>query len=254
MNFKDLFSGHAEDYAKFRPHYPKELFEYLSSISLRHDRVWDCGTGNGQAAVELAAFFREVIATDPSEKQLSSAQPHSGVIYRQASAEVSDLESASVDLVTVAQAFHWFKHAEFYEELKRVARPDAHLAIWSYNLCKVTPEVEKLMLHLYDDVLGDQYWEPERKHVEKDYRSIPNPFDELPARAFEMKADWSLDHLVGYMGTWSALQKYVRQNGSNPLEALYEPFKTAWEMRKRARFAGPCQCGCSVCSITEIVQ
>lgn len=228
MNFKDLFSGHAEDYAKFRPHYPKELFEYLSSISLRHDRVWDCGTGNGQAAVELAAFFREVIATDPSEKQLSSAQPHSGVIYRQASAEVSDLESASVDLVTVAQAFHWFKHAEFYEELKRVARPDAHLAIWSYNLCKVTPEVEKLMLHLYDDVLGDQYWEPERKHVEKDYRSIPNPFDELPARAFEMKADWSLDHLVGYMGTWSALQKYVRQNGSNPLEALYEPFKTAW--------------------------
>jgi ubiquinone/menaquinone biosynthesis C-methylase UbiE len=239
MTFKDLFSGHAQDYAKFRPLYPRALFEYLAQLSPRRERVWDCGTGNGQAALALADFFQEVIATDPSDKQLAAAAARPNVRYIRCSAEKSELASSSADLITVAQAFHWFKHAEFFEEVKRVARPDAHLAIWSYDLCKVSPEFDEAIRVLYEVTLGDRYWEPERKHVQEGYRSILIPFQELPERPFAMSADWSFEQLIGYFGTWSALQKYIQQNGSNPLEAMREKLKSAWGEVERRQIIWP---------------
>ena len=116
MQFKDHFSGHASDYAKFRPHYPRELFVYLADITSERECVWDCATGNGQAAVALAEFFQHVIATDASEKQIANAQSHDRVIYRVASAERSGLSNASVDLITVAQALHWFDRELFLQK------------------------------------------------------------------------------------------------------------------------------------------
>src|SRR5688572_12597358 len=99
--FRDLFSHQAADYARFRPKYPKALFRHLASVSAGRDLAWDCGTGNGQAAVALTEFFAKVIATEPSEKQLSEAQAHPKVEYRRAPAEQTDLADRSVDLVTV---------------------------------------------------------------------------------------------------------------------------------------------------------
>ena len=58
MSFKDRFSGHAAEYALYRPHYPKELFQYLASLAPNRDAAWDCATGNGQAAEMLAEYFR----------------------------------------------------------------------------------------------------------------------------------------------------------------------------------------------------
>src|SRR5689334_6356363 len=100
--FKDNFSAQSATYAKFRPRYPDELFEFVTGLCSQRQLAWDCGTGNGQCAVSLAKFFDSVVATDASEKQLSNAERHPRVEYRRATAERSGLTGQSVDLVTVA--------------------------------------------------------------------------------------------------------------------------------------------------------
>ena len=227
VDFKDLFSEQASDYAQFRPRYPVGLFHYLASLTQAHGRAWDCGTGNGQAAVMLADYFEQVVATDPSEKQLASAIRHQKVIYRQASIGNSGLEDKSVDLVTAAQAFHWFDREEFYKEVRRAAKPQGLLAVWCYGLAKISSELDAVVGYFYKNILGP-YWEKERILVEEGYKNIPFPFRELKPPQFEMTAQWSLDQLVGYLGTWSALQTFVKKNGSNPLESLYPQLKKAW--------------------------
>src|SRR5438128_2266209 len=99
IGFKDLFSKQAGSYAQYRPTYPERLFDYLAGIAPARESVWDCGTGNGQAALLLASRFTHVIATDPSERQIAQATPNPRVEYRVAPAEKSGLPDSSVDLV-----------------------------------------------------------------------------------------------------------------------------------------------------------
>ena len=127
-SFKDHFSKQAADYATFRPRYPQKLFEYLGSIAPSRRLAWDCGTGNGQAAVGLASTFHRVIATDASEKQIANAQQHERIDYRVASAEDSGIQSEMIDLIMVAQALHWFDLDRFYDEARRVLKRDGVLA------------------------------------------------------------------------------------------------------------------------------
>lgn len=228
MVFKDLFSGQAADYAKFRPRYPAKLFDFLASVAPSHERVWDCGTGNGQAAVELARRFDSVIATDPSEKQLASAEPHPRVQYVRASAEQSPLAAQSVDLVTVAQAFHWFRQDEFFSEARRVLKPRGILAIWTYNLPRISPEVDQVVDSLYRGTL-DGYWEKARRLVEEGYRNVSFPFDEIQTPAFEMTAEWTVEQFFGYLSTWSALNTYIRKNRRNPLTEIAPRLESAWQ-------------------------
>ncbi len=202
MNFKDHFSRQAEQYTQYRPHYPAELFRFLAGVPARTERAWDCGTGNGQAAVELAKYFDEVIATDPSARQIEHAVEHPRVSYLVAPAEQAPLADSSVDLVTVAQALHWFDHPRFYGEVRRVLRPDGAIAAWCYALASITPEVDAVVWHLYSDLLGT-YWPPERQMTMDGYATIPFPFAELPDPKIAMTAEWSLDDLLGYLGTWS---------------------------------------------------
>src|SRR5438105_4357655 len=137
--FKDHFSNQAADYARFRPRYPREMFEYLGTISPGRKLAWDCATGNGQAAVELAEVFDRVIATDASEKQIANAQPHERVEYRVAPAEESGIESGTIDLVMIAQALHWLDLARFYAEARLVLKPGGVLAASAYNLLHIEP-------------------------------------------------------------------------------------------------------------------
>ena len=123
MTFKDHFSKQAADYAKFRPQYPPELFEYLGGIAPQRKLAWDCATGNGQAAIALASVFERVIATDASEAQIANAEAHAHVEYRVAPAENSGIESDTIDLVMVAQALHWFDLDRFYAEVMRLLKP-----------------------------------------------------------------------------------------------------------------------------------
>jgi SAM-dependent methyltransferase len=227
MVFKDYFSGHSAEYARSRPQYPPELFKYLASVAKEHDLAWDCGTGNGQAAVGLTPYFDRVIATDPSAGQLRNAFQHPKVTYKQASAEESGLDSASADLVTVAQALHWFDTARFFEEARRVLKPGGAVAVWAYTLCKTTPEVDRIVDDLYYNIVGP-YWPPERRLVEAKYRTIDFPFDEFDAPHFNIGLDWDLSDMLAYLQTWSPVRRYMEAHGSDPTALIVERLAEAW--------------------------
>src|SRR5437867_3321381 len=233
MSFKDHFSKQAADYAKFRPRYLHEMFEYLGSLAPRRQLAWDCGTGNGQAAVALASVFDRVIATDASEKQISNAQPHDRVEYRVAPAETSGLESGTVDLIMVAQALHWFDLDRFYAEAWRVLKPNGVLAASAYNLLHVEPAIDEVINRYYYEVVGP-FWPPERVLVEK-FEELSFPFSEIQTPSFEMIAQWNLEHLVGYLRSWSATQRFMAAKGADPLEQITDELRGAWGNPQQAR-------------------
>ena len=209
MNFKDHFSKLAANYASFRPHYPAALFDYLAQCCPRRDCVWDCACGSGQATLDLAARFDAVTATDASAAQIAAAAPCPNVRYRVAPADASGLAAASVDLVTVAQALHWFDLAPFYAEVRRVLRPQGILAVWTYGALHVEGEaVERLVQEFYWHTIHP-YWPPERRHVESGYRDLAFAFAEMTAPDFAMQEKWSLRELIGYIRSWSATARYV---------------------------------------------
>lgn len=227
MQFKDYFSAHATDYAKYRPRYPAALFEYLASIASQHERAWDCATGNGQAAHGLAPFFEQVIATDASESQLRSALRHEKISYRLATAGHTDIEAMSVDLVTVAQALHWFDLDAFYREVKRVLKGSGVLAVWAYNLLEIEPEIDAKVNEFYGEMVGP-YWPPERRLIEDGYRSLAFPFRELSPPPVHMDARWSLSELTGYLRTWSATKQFIHARGFDPVTELENELRSIW--------------------------
>lgn len=225
--FKDHFSGHAAGYARYRPDYPEALFAYIADCCERHTLAWDCATGNGQAALGLAPHFERVVATDASAEQIAEAMPHEQVAYRVAPAEASPLANHSADLVTVAQALHWFQFEAFYTEVRRVLRPGGVLAVWGYNVPRITPAVDAEVARYYDGIVAS-YWPPERHYFDDDYRSIPFPFDEEPTPEIEMTLTWRLNDLLGYLGTWSATQRYRQAHGTDPVEHIRADLSAAW--------------------------
>jgi len=235
MTFKDHFSKQAADYARFRPRYPREMFEYLGSVAPSRALAWDCATGSGQAALELAEVFDRVIATDASEKQIANAQPHERVEYRVAPAEESGVESGSIDLIMVAQALHWFDLPSFYEEVRRVLKNNGVLAASAYKFFHVTPEIDELVNDRYYDKVVGPFWPPERALVEK-FEELPFPLSEIQTPSFEMIAQRNLEHLVGYLRSWSATQRFIAANKRDPLEAIADDLRAAWgdpgQMRK----------------------
>jgi len=238
MTFKDLFSHQAPDYARFRPSYPPALFDWLAAQVPRRKLAVDVGAGSGQAASALAAHFDHVIALDPSEAQLANAAPAAGVELRRGSAESTGLGAASADLLVAAQAFHWFKQEPFFAEVGRVVRPGGCLAVWCYGLTVIAPDIDAAVYELYEGHLGP-YWEPERKLVEDGYRTVAFPFTEITVPGFEMSVTWSLDHLVGYLGTWSPLKRYVQDRGQDPLALLVPRLEKAWGAAGERRVSWP---------------
>jgi SAM-dependent methyltransferase len=185
------------------------------------------GTGSGQAAVALAAHFDRVLGLDASASQLARAPAHPRVEYRRASAEALGQDDASVDLVTAAQAFHWFPREPFFTEVRRVLRPGGLLAVWCYGLSTITPALDAVVRELYHDYLGP-YWEPERQLIESGYREVDFPFAALRTPAFVMSHAWELAQLTGYLGTWSPLERHRRERGFDALEAIRPELDRAW--------------------------
>jgi SAM-dependent methyltransferase len=238
MSFKDHFSAQAPDYARYRPNYPDGLFAWLAAQAPARGLAWDCGTGSGQAAIGLAPHFARVIATDPSASQLASAERSENIEYRCVPAEASGLDAASIDLLTVAQAIHWFDLDRFYAEARRVLRPGGVIAAWTYTLLDVEAGVDALVSDYYRNVVGP-FWPPERRLVDDRYRSLPFPFEPVSAPAFEISTEWSLDDLLGYLGTWSATRAYMKAKGADPLIELGRRLAPLWpdrEMRKTLRW------------------
>ncbi len=228
QKFPDHFSNVAGRYADFRPHYPDELFRYLATLVPRDTTVWDCAAGNGQATRGLAPYFGHVIATDASAEQIAAAATVSRAEFRVALAEDSGLPDASVGLVTVAQALHWFDLPRFYAEVKRVLQPGGVLAVWAYGVNRVEGDSVDTVVHdFYGNLLGP-HWPPSRQLIESGYRTLPFPFDEISTPCFRMEARWPLERLLGYFSTWSATNRYIKATGENPLPALSKKLAPLW--------------------------
>ncbi len=224
---KDLFSGHASDYSRYRPTYPGSLFSWLSDIAPQHEQAWDCATGNGQAALALVPYFKRIAATDLSEQQIAEAPRDERIRYSVATAEKSGLPDQSVDLITVAQAFHWFDQQAFFKEAERVLKPGGILAIWCYSLNYVTAPVDRILRDFYNGEL-QSYWDPERALVDEHYRSVELPFTRLPAPDFRMETHWGLEDYLGYLKTWSGVKKFQKTKGFDPIEQMRPLFAQAW--------------------------
>ena len=234
MAFAEHFSERAPDYARARPGYPAALFEALAGSAPGHGLAWDAGTGNGQAAVGLARHFARVVATDASAAQIAAATPHPAVEYRVAEAREIDLGPGSVDLVTVAQAAHWLDLPGFYATVERVLRPGGVLALWCYNLPRVTPGVDATLDWFYREVVGP-WWPAERRGVETGYRELPFPFPERPFPVVAMRGDWDRAALLDYVGTWSAVARYREARRTDPLPLLADALAAQWPDGARPR-------------------
>jgi SAM-dependent methyltransferase len=225
---KDNFSADPARYAAYRPGSPAEVFEFLFSQLDSFETAWDCGTGNGQVAAVLADHFKEVYATDISAKQLANARQKENISYREERAEASSLPDKSVDLITIAQAFHWFDFGSFYKEAKRVAKPGALLAIWTYNLIRVDGGlIDEIINDFYFNTVGP-YWDSERKYVDVGYKNIDVPFEEIATPVFHMEYNWDLEQFLGYINTWSSVQHYSRKEQAEAVPILKEKLLPHW--------------------------
>lgn len=231
-SFKDHFSNQAEQYAQHRPSYPPALIDWISAQATQQELAWDAATGNGQAAVALATHFARVYATDASAEQIQRAESHPRVVYACEPAEACELPTKSVDLVTVAQAAHWFDHDRFNAEIMRVAKPGATVAIWCYELCRVDPQLDPIHLDYYQSL--DPYWPAERALIENGYRTIPFPFEEIcdPPR-FELTCDWQADEFLGYLSSWSATQRCKAATAADPLQPVADILRRQWGEQRR---------------------
>ncbi len=224
---KDNFSTHSDQYAKFRPEYPRELFDFIDALNIHKENAWDCGTGNGQVAATLSESFKHVFATDISESQLQNAVQKPNITYSVQAAEQTDFPDNFFDLIVVAQAIHWFDFDQFYREVRRTARANAFLVVTGYGLLRVSEEVDEVIAHFYNEIIG-KYWDKERKYIDENYQTIPFPFEEMAVPEFRNEKEWRFEHLVGYLKTWSAVKHYEKQQGVNPVDVIAEDLKTAW--------------------------
>ena len=227
MACKDYFSNHAQIYAKARPGYPDALFQWLAGQCRQQRLTWDCATGNGQAARSLTGYFQQVFASDASVQQLAAAQAHERIGYCVAAAESVPLPAESVDLITVAQALHWFDIDRFFEECERVLASNGLLAVWSYDLCAVDESVDAATRYLYTDLLGD-YWPAERSLVEQHYRGQAFPFTALETPRFRMRSYWQREQYAAYLQSWSASQRYLRDQRTDPVARIAADLGAAW--------------------------
>jgi SAM-dependent methyltransferase len=203
------------------------LFIYLASISPAKQLAWDCATGTGQAATGLVGRFEQVVATDIGDELLAEAPRHERIEYRNAKALASGLANGCVDLVTVANAMHWFHGEAFEREVRRVLKPGGVIAAWSYAHSAITPEVDRLVRKLHDEIV-DPYWIGPNRIVEQGYKHLYFPFVPIQPPPFVMISQMDLAALEGYMRTWSASTKYRSGRGVDPVDLIHEELLEAW--------------------------
>lgn len=224
---KDNFSSQADDYAAYRPRYPEELYRFILSLTPDFNSALDVATGNGQVAVELAKYFDTVAAIDISEKQLAKSIAIENINYSVSRAELLNFDSHSFELITVGQAAHWFDLEKFYAEAKRVLKPGGVLALFGYTLPVIDPAVDAAILKLYEEILGP-YWDSERKIVDSGYKDLWFPFGKISHPEFKIELEWNYMQLIGFLGTWSAVQHYKNKNSTDPLRIVKEEIRSVW--------------------------
>lgn len=225
---KDNFSKQASGYSKYRPHYPDEMIDYILSFVKNKTTALDIATGNGQVASKLSSSFQTVYATDISEKQLEHAIQKSNIVYKKESAEKTSFQNQEFDLITVAQAVHWFDFESFYKEIHRILKREGVFVILGYGLFSTNKKSDAIISNYYHSIIG-KYWDEERKYIDERYQTVPFPLEELQVKQFENNFVWTFEELIGYIETWSATQHYIAKNKSNPIDLIYDDLKKSWE-------------------------
>lgn len=224
---KDNFSKQSDLYSRFRPGYPKQLFDFLIPLVPDKKYAWDCATGNGQVAVQLSKYFKEVYATDLSAAQINNAEKRKNIFYSVESAEETLLPDNKFDLITIAQAIHWFDFKSFYKQVNRTLKPGGVIAVIGYDVFRINKEINCLIDDFYRKTTGP-YWDKERKYIDEHYSTIPFPFKEIDTPGFSMSYNWEIEQVIGYLNTWSAVQHYIRKNNENPVDKFSVQLKAVW--------------------------
>lgn len=220
------FSKQSDLYARYRPDYPQEMYDFIfKHLSARHT-AWDCATGSGQIAKYLSRHFDNVYATDISDAQLEHAPRKKNVIYGTVPAEKSGLPDNYFDLITVGQAIHWFDFDSFYQEVNRAGKAGGLLAVIGYGMVRVNPDIDPIIDRLYEKAF-DSYYGESRKYLDNHYATLPFPFKEITAPSFENTFQWSIDELEGYFNSWSAVQKMKTEQHINPVTETIEDIQSA---------------------------
>jgi len=236
---KDLFSKQASLYAKYRPGYPKELIEYIISHTTAKETAWDCATGNGQAAILLSSYIKKIFATDISEKQINEAAQHPAISYSLGNEEKTNFAENTFDLITVAQAYHWFNFDGFFREAARVGKNGCTVAVWGYRLLNAADEsLNNQVRDFYYNKIY-KYWDPERRYVDEEYKTIPFNFADDISMDFHENVQWTLDDLKGYFNTWSSLQHFIKANNYNIANEFAEQLKLNWNDGSKKSFSFP---------------
>lgn len=230
-----LFGARAEAYASFRPHYPDDLFAWLAAQCPERQRALDIACGNGQASRSLLVHFEQVLASDASLEQLLANPDSQALALFVAEAQAQPLATHSLDLIVVAQALHWFATPAFFAEVTRLLKPGGVFCAWCYSLMRIDSKLDALIDTFYAQTL-DGYWPQGRASVDAGYHDINNPLNPLSLPSFAIEVSWSLEQLVGYLRTWSAVQRYEQQNGVDPLLQLEPKLHQAWGDAKQPRF------------------
>jgi len=239
VTFKDHFSRQSASYSRYRPGYPRELIEWVAALAPDRALAVDCATGNGQAALALAGHFDRVLAVDGSSAQLAQAPAHPQVRYECAMAESLPVDDHSVSLVAAAQAIHWFDFERFNAECRRVLKPRGAIAAWTYEVFRGGAAIDAIVDRLYHEKVGP-YWPPERSYVEAAYRTLPFPWDEVSAPDFTLATEWTLEQIMGYFASWSAVQRYKdAHGGDDPLPDVERQLATVWPASGTARLIWP---------------
>lgn len=220
----NLFSQQAADYARYRPVYPDQLYDFIFSHLEKKRLVWDCGTGSGQVATYLADHFQEVYASDISTEQMAHAMEKENITYHNVPAEDTGFPDNIFDLVTVGQAIHWFDFKRFYEEVRRTTRDNALLAVFGYGRIQINREIDPIIHQFYENLFS-KYFSEVRRHINKEYQTIPFPFEEIPAPSFTIRLEWTIDELAGFFASWSTVQKTKTEEGYNPATEVLEKIK-----------------------------
>jgi SAM-dependent methyltransferase len=226
------FSPLAERYARARPDYPREWFEFLASLLDRHELAWDAATGSGQAARGLVDHFDRVVATDISAEQIGQATPHPRIEYRVAPSERSGLPDGCVDLVTSAAAVHWFDPVAFNAEVERVTRPGGVLAVWTYHVGILEPPFDRVFATLYHDVVRP-YFGAGARLVDARYATLDLPGQPLHVPEFLVTAHWNLSQAVAFIHSWSGTARYVQETGKDPVDAIAAELRSLWGSPER---------------------
>lgn len=240
---KDLFSKQSKLYAKYRPKYPKKIYEAIYNLLIKYEipfhTAWDCATGNGQVAFELSKKFNQVYASDISSNQIKFARSKDNIFYLVEPAEQSSIDKDSINLITVAQGLHWFSTKKFFKEVKRVSKKPAILAVWCYATCKFNdPYINEIFIKFYKEILKN-YWESERKLVETGYATIQFPFIEIQNTQFEYETFFTKKQFLGYVNSWSSVVKFKDIHSFNPVFLLKDFLNPFWKEHQRKKIVFP---------------